>query len=153
MDDGEEKSLCPEGNQLIARTRWKLLAKVWFFWNRILILAHRSEFECCCRFYRRRALRMANRVLSLPQLPQDNCTAFSSGMFWNQTCFGKTIVVSGCNAVHSTTRIFLSTLGNVYFIQLIEPLNKLLIVIFRFLINQFSIDELTGFNNTGNVCK
>lgn len=23
----------------------------------------------------------------------------------------------------------------------------------RFLINQFSINELTGFNNTGNVCK
>ena len=28
MEHGEEETLCPEGAKLIARTRWKLLAKV-----------------------------------------------------------------------------------------------------------------------------
>ncbi|KAK4024244.1 hypothetical protein OUZ56_009629 [Daphnia magna] len=110
MDDGEEKSLCPEGNQLIARTRWKLLAKV-------LQKTGAENGQSSSQL----APTTSRQLYGLFEWD-----VLESNLFWQDNC-GQWLQCCSFNYPHFSLNV-------------------------RFLINQFSIDELTGFNNTGNVC-
>lgn len=73
-----------------------------------------------------------------------------SKIFWQDSC-GQWLQCYSFNYPHFSLNVRLVKI--MHSICVIQQIIKCYDYSCRFLINQFSIDELTGFNNTGNVCK